>query len=283
MTCTSRNTNPRRIRDLAEELDQHRKRQQATHPALTLTGIYNVLEKLKTGEALTAKEKVIHEDGLVAVLKSLHDQLDREVLSTYGWADLLPLLDVANGCRSGLAGAKTKTGITPSPSTGTAFAGNAVKMPVDIGVPSIASSQATAKQQLTATLLERLVALNATRSVEEKTGTVRWLRPEYQAPQALASQQTPVVMQGTLDVDMVESADATDSVHAKMVWLGSLAAQIRALSNLLTAAASPVAIDEIARAFGKRSAWQKSLIQLLESLEAMCRARRTDDDKWMSI
>jgi len=37
--------------------------------------MYNVLEKLKTGEALNAKEKVIHEHGLVAVLKTLHDEL----------------------------------------------------------------------------------------------------------------------------------------------------------------------------------------------------------------
>jgi hypothetical protein len=35
-----------RIRALAEELDAHRKRVQAQHPGLTLTGMYNVLEKL---------------------------------------------------------------------------------------------------------------------------------------------------------------------------------------------------------------------------------------------
>ncbi len=34
-----------RIRALAEQLDAHRKRQQAQHPTLTLTGIYNVLPK----------------------------------------------------------------------------------------------------------------------------------------------------------------------------------------------------------------------------------------------
>jgi hypothetical protein len=64
-------------RDLAEQLDAHRKRQQAAHPALTLTltGMYNVLEKLRRGEALNAKDKAIHEQGLVSVLKSLHDKL----------------------------------------------------------------------------------------------------------------------------------------------------------------------------------------------------------------
>lgn len=85
-----------RIRDLAEQLDAHRKRQQAAHATLTLTGMYNVLEKLKTGEALNAKEKAIHEQGLVSVLKTLHDELDSAVLDAYGWSDLaVPLADPA--------------------------------------------------------------------------------------------------------------------------------------------------------------------------------------------
>ena len=86
-----------RIRDLAEQLDAHRNRQQTQHPDLTLTGIYNVLEKLKSGEALTTKEKVIHEQGLVTVLKQLHDELDLAVLETYGWSDLASLMQVVNG------------------------------------------------------------------------------------------------------------------------------------------------------------------------------------------
>ncbi len=46
-----------KIADLAEQIDAHRKRQQAAHPGLTLTGMYNVLEilryfdKLRTGQA----------------------------------------------------------------------------------------------------------------------------------------------------------------------------------------------------------------------------------------
>ena len=74
-----------RIRDLGESLDVHRKRQQALHPDLTITGMYNVLEKLRSGEVLTAKEKVIHEHGLVSVLKQIHDDLDAAVFDAYGW------------------------------------------------------------------------------------------------------------------------------------------------------------------------------------------------------
>ena len=74
-----------RIRDLGEALDAHRKSQQALHPDLTLTNMYNVLAKLRSGEALTAKEKVTHEHGLCSVLKQIHDDLDAAVFDAYGW------------------------------------------------------------------------------------------------------------------------------------------------------------------------------------------------------
>lgn len=79
------------LRDLGERLDAHRKRQQALHPHLTLTGIYNVLEKLRSGEALNAKEKQIHDDGLVTLLRQIHDEIDAAVLEAYGWGDLLTI------------------------------------------------------------------------------------------------------------------------------------------------------------------------------------------------
>ena len=80
------------IRDLAEQIDAHRKRVLAAHEDLTLTGLYNVLQKLGDGDTanatpLNAKEKRIHDQGLVAVLHSLHQDLDAAVLAAYGWAD----------------------------------------------------------------------------------------------------------------------------------------------------------------------------------------------------
>jgi hypothetical protein len=73
------------IRERAEKLDAHRKRQQAQHPSVTLTGMYNVLDKLRAGETLTSKEQTIHDEGLVTVLKQMHDELDEAVLNAYGW------------------------------------------------------------------------------------------------------------------------------------------------------------------------------------------------------
>ena len=41
---------------------------------------------------LSAKEKDIHEAGLVSVLKEIHDDIDRAVFKAYGWGDLIPAL-----------------------------------------------------------------------------------------------------------------------------------------------------------------------------------------------
>ncbi len=76
-----------RIAQLAEQIDQHRKRVLAPeggNTGLTLTGIYNVLAALREGRALTAKEKTQHTQGMVGVLRELHDELDAAVLAAYG-------------------------------------------------------------------------------------------------------------------------------------------------------------------------------------------------------
>ena len=79
-----------RIGDLGEKLDAHRKARQELYPELTMTGMYNVLETLRQGRELTAKEKTIHEQGLVTVLRQLHDELDATVAEAYGWPVDLP-------------------------------------------------------------------------------------------------------------------------------------------------------------------------------------------------
>jgi hypothetical protein len=50
-----------------------------------MTGMYNVVEKLRSGETLTAKERSIHELAACGILKDLHDELDTLVAEAYGW------------------------------------------------------------------------------------------------------------------------------------------------------------------------------------------------------
>jgi hypothetical protein len=73
-----------------EELDALRKRVLAEHPDLTLTGLYNVLEKLKAGAELTEKDEDVKNRGLVLILKELHETIDRLTAQAYGWPADLP-------------------------------------------------------------------------------------------------------------------------------------------------------------------------------------------------
>lgn len=74
-----------RLRSLGEQLDAHRKVQQAAQPKLTLTAMYNVLEKLRAGERIEGRDREIYDQGLVGILRDLHDQIDAAVADAYGW------------------------------------------------------------------------------------------------------------------------------------------------------------------------------------------------------
>ena len=77
------------LRNLGEELDAHRKAQQAVHPKLTLTQMYNVLEKLRAEEAIEGRDREIYDQGLIGILKDIHDRIDAATADAYGWpADL---------------------------------------------------------------------------------------------------------------------------------------------------------------------------------------------------
>ncbi len=232
-----------RIRDLAEQLDSHRKRQQAQRDDLTLTGMYNVFEKLKAGDALNAKEKVIHEHGLVAVLKTLHDELDRAVLDAYGWSDLALLLEVVNG--NAVAGAS--------------------------GTPA---TRDDCKRALDDALLERLVALNAERAAEEQRGLIRWLRPEFQIPASGQPQTQPAEQ---LEIDTGEEVAVAAKPGVRRPWPATLPEQVKAVAEILTAARAPLADDAIAACFSGRGPWKKRLPQIIDTLVAVGRVRRRKD------
>ncbi|WP_083322225.1 class I SAM-dependent DNA methyltransferase [Hymenobacter lapidarius] len=83
-----------RIRALAEQLDAHRKRQQAQHPSLTLTDLYNVMEKLRASQPLTPKDQTVNQQGLASLVLSLHQQLDTAVAEAYGWPANLPEAEI---------------------------------------------------------------------------------------------------------------------------------------------------------------------------------------------
>ncbi len=89
-----------KIRELGERLDAHRKRVQAQHPDVTITAMYNLLEKIRAGEELTEKDREFNNKALVSTLKQIHDELDAAVFEVYGWEDLIspsPLTPLPEG------------------------------------------------------------------------------------------------------------------------------------------------------------------------------------------
>ncbi len=76
-----------RIGAEAEALDALRKRVLAEHADLTLTKLYNVLEALRGGRALTPQERDIHDRGLVTLIRQHHEAIDEGTAEAYGWGD----------------------------------------------------------------------------------------------------------------------------------------------------------------------------------------------------
>ena len=74
------------IGELAEELDAARKTVLAAHDDLTLTGLYNVCELVRSGAVLTTADADRRRRGQVDILIELHDRIDAAVLQAYGWA-----------------------------------------------------------------------------------------------------------------------------------------------------------------------------------------------------
>lgn len=210
------------IGKIAERIDAHRKQQQAAHESLTLTGMYNVLEKLRSGDELFDKEKTMHKQGLVSILRELHDELDHAVFEAYGWSDLGEKL-------VGRPGATTP-------------------------LPDKSADQAEAEEEL----LIRLVELNKQRAEEESRGIVRWLRPEYQAPDAV---QTEV------DIAPKAAAAKTEAVTSKgkATFPKAIPDQLRVLREAL--AERSYTTESLAGLFKRKPV--KSVEEGLQSLAAV--------------
>lgn len=175
----------------------------------------------------------MHQAGLISVLKEIHDDIDRAVLASYGWEDLIPAL-------------VGKPGAT---------------------LPSLHKTpdQEAAEEDL----LSRLVTLNQERTLEERRGNVRWLRPDYQISQLGVKAPKPEGEHvGVLDVVLPDSVD-------RPKWPSDGLEQIRLVRDMLGKAPAPTPPDAIAAAFdGKNTSKRKDRVgQVLETLVATGIAR----------
>ena len=240
-TCVSDATDPNlrtRLSDLGDHLDTHRKSVMEKHKHLTMTGMYNVLERLReleagVGDPLSPSEKDVYDAALITVLKEIHDDIDRATLEAYGWSDLAPAL-------IGKVGATL-----PSPH----------KSP----------EQDTAEEEL----LSRLVTLNIERCEEERTGKVRWLRPEYQIPK----------LGHKVEAETKDMNVAPIIVDDAPAWPKDGLDQIKVVRELLARSEAPVLPDAVSATFkGRNSPKRKTrVVDVLETLVATGLVRKTED------
>ncbi|WP_425988126.1 hypothetical protein [Brevundimonas sp. TWP2-3-2] len=246
------------LRALGEELDATRKTVQAEHPDLTLTGLYNVLEKVRAGTPLDAKDEDVKDRGRVLILKDLHDQIDRATMQAYGWDDLLSPLPVGEGlsAREREARSAARKGEGRVPDGG--FAAS-----TDDPHPALRAtfSQREKDAQLDEIILERLVALNAERAAEEAAGHVRWLRPDYQIPRFAKGAAAP--KSGELDLqDTVVAIDKGLPAFPK-----DKGEQVMAIRAVLVASGRPMDAAAVSRAFKRGGKGiEQRVVQALNTL-----------------
>jgi hypothetical protein len=127
--------------------------------------------------------------------------------------------------------------------------------------------------------LERLVALNSRRAAEEAAGTVRWLRPVFQQRGMTGAQTTMAV-----STDEPEAVAALAAPVARRPWPTGLPEQIKAVADVLAASGSPLALPDLEARFTARGRWRARLPVILDTLEALGRARRpqADSDRWQA-
>ena len=133
--------------------------------------------------------------------------------------------------------------------------------------------QAEARAAAVATLLERLVALNAQRTAEAAAGHVRWLRPDFQQRGAGVQTGMDVSTEADATTELTTPATPAPAVP-KRPWPTGLPEQIKAVADTLST--SPVALSQadIEARFSARGRWRERLPTILDTLEALGRARR---------
>jgi hypothetical protein len=75
------------IAALAEELDATRRTALAENPRLTMTGLYNLVEEVRSGAELSPGREAEVVKARARIVAKLHDDLDQAVADAYGWGE----------------------------------------------------------------------------------------------------------------------------------------------------------------------------------------------------
>lgn len=121
-------------------------------------------------------------------------------------------------------------------------------------------------------ILERLVRLNAERAAEERTGRVRWLRPEFQKPAAGVA--------AAFGEEFRAEAPAASAKAEKQPWPKSIPEQARAVRQALAGGRGVVTPRQLAQTF--RHARVERIEELLRTLVSLGQAREVGEGRYTS-
>ncbi|GAB4371135.1 MAG: hypothetical protein Kow00121_12400 [Elainellaceae cyanobacterium] len=252
-----------KIRELGEQLDAHRKRVQVQHPDVTITGMYNLLEKLRKGEAFTESDRAYNDKALVSTLKQIHDELDAAVLEAYGWEDLIPLLSFSLPKQETVSTKRIFDLARPLPIALETQLQKLNSLQAREGIDvfhELIERGIEGKTLFEEIILKRLVALNAERAEEERNGLIRWLRPEYQAPDEVKTQQQ--VLTGVVEPEETVIAPVEQKPFPKQPK-----EQLAAIRDLLRTSGGEWSIEQIAAQFKNGGRYKGAISENLERLE----------------
>jgi hypothetical protein len=118
-------------------------------------------------------------------------------------------------------------------------------------------------------ILVRLVALNAVRAEEERSGTIRYLRPEYQNPTK--------VNQDTM-LEVPDEPMLAPAKIEKIAFPKTLGEQSQAIRNVLKTVGKPLSNTEIIACF--KGAKKDRVSELLEMLGDLGQVRTLEGDRY---
>lgn len=276
-----------RLDDLGERLDAHRKAVLDRHDFLTMTKLYNVLERVRALEAASSSKSSQPlssrpdaplergaEPGPIAAIDGSARANGSRISARIAGAS-----GPASGMTDGGAGKESVPPLTEAErdiyDAGLVGTLKSIHDDIDAAVFEAYGWPADLDDEA---ILERLVALNLERHEEERRGQIRWLRPDFQIPRF--APKTAKAKQDDLDLGgaaVVETGVKLPALPAK-----DRRAQARIVRELLETATGPVTPDTLARRLNGKNTKAKinRVRDMLDVMEALGQAELDEEGRY---
>ncbi len=276
-----------RLDELGERLDAHRKAVLDKHDFLTMTKLYNVLERVRALEAASSSrssQSLSSRPDAPLERGAEPGPIDADAGSSRAngsriSARIAGASGPASGMTDGGAGKESVPPLTEAErdiyDAGLVGTLKSIHDDIDAAVFEAYGWPADLDDEA---ILERLVALNLERHEEERRGHIRWLRPDFQiprfAPKSARAKQD--------DLDLGETAVVETGVKLPALPAKDRRAQARIVRELLETATGPVTPDTLARRLSGKNTKAKinRVRDMLDVMEALGQAELDEEGRY---